>query len=839
MENEAIKGLALQLLRADSEDEVIEILSSAGFWDNWEAWRLYGDKEGNFAQAGNQQSLPEAALVEKCINSVDTRLMLECLTRGIKPESEAAPSSVRDAVATFFEDRRSPDDNAGTLVNWSAARRTEESRNITICATGGQPTQGRKSKKMCLTIADRGEGQSPLSVSRTILSLNAKNKQRIKFVQGKFNMGGSGALRFCGRRGLQLVITKRDPRIADSNDPTSDQWAVTVVRREQPTNRSGEPIHSEFTYLAPIASRERPRQGDVMGFTADSLALMPIHDEPYAEEIRSGTAIKLYEYETTAGQSNILMKNGLLFALERLMPEVALPIRLHECREYEGVKERSFETPLAGLVVRLEDGRGDNLEPNFPKSAQIRCEGMEMTARIYAFKEDKAKTYLKDEGVIFAVNGQAHGYLPKSIFQRPRAVGLPRLRDSLLVLVDCSKLSAIQREDLFMTSRDRLSKNPLRYALEQEIESILKNHKDLKRLQQERHQEALAEQLKEDQPLEDVISKVLRSSPTLSALFLKGQRLSRPFQNGTRMNGTSGTKGGGRQPSVSVEFKGKRHPTFFRIADVEYGRQYNRTCEEGRRCRVRFVTDVENEYFDRATDSGKFELEILDDDSASIENYAINLEDGSANLSFALPEGAKAGDTFLIQATVSDSTLGDPFVNVVRLSVVEWHEHKPGARKRNEKKQGDQEGDAETHGGISLPHTVVVRENDANWSKYGFDPETACHVESDPSKEDESKFEHTFYINLDNRALQNEMKHSTQHPHLLEAKFKTANVMFGLAMLQDYGKEDRDAKDEEDGVSPQDEIRKFTSAVAPFVIPMVDQLGGLEESEVVYRESGD
>ena len=55
-----------------------------------------------------------------------------------------------------------------------------------------------------------------------------------------------------------------------------------------------------------------------------------------------------------------------------------------------------------------------------------------------ATNEDRAETYLKDEGVIFMINGQAHGNIPKSIFTRTKSVNLPRLRDSLLVLIDCS-----------------------------------------------------------------------------------------------------------------------------------------------------------------------------------------------------------------------------------------------------------------------------------------------------------------------------------------------------------------------------------------------------------------
>ena len=163
------------------------------------------------------------------------------------------------------------------------------------------------------------------------------------------------------------------------------------------------------------------------------------------------------------------MKDGLLYALERLMPEIALPVRLHECRNYAGAKERSFDTPIAGLVVRLEDGRGASLESGFPQTAKLMAAGTKMTAKIYAFKEKRAATYLKDEGVIFQINGQSHGYLPKSIFMRQRKVNLPRLRDSLLVLIDCSGLSTVQREDLFMTSRDRLSKQAIRYEIEEEV----------------------------------------------------------------------------------------------------------------------------------------------------------------------------------------------------------------------------------------------------------------------------------------------------------------------------------------------------------------------------------
>ena len=832
MNQRQIQELCLQLLHADTENGVIEILKRAGFWDNSDAWRLYGDKEGNFAQAGNQQALPEAALVEKIVNCCDARLMAECLKQGIDPESADAPKNVRDAVAMFFENRHAENEEAGTLRNWPSQKRIDQSRFITLAATGGRPTRGRRTANMCLTIADQGEGQSPLRLPTTILSLNAKNKQRIRFVQGKFNMGGSGALRFCGLSGIQLVVSRRDPALAQrerTNDPSVDKWAFTVVRREEPSAKSGEPIHSEFTYLAPIGSAENPRHGDVLNFDASELPLMPVMDEPYSRTITWGTVVKLYEYETTVGQSNILLSDGLMYGLERLLPEVALPMRIHECRGYAGIKERSFDTTIAGLVVRLEEGKGDNLEEGFPDSAVIRSNGMQMKARIYAFKEERAATYLKDEGVIFTINGQAHGNLPKSIFSRPKAVGLPRLKDSLLVLVDCSSLSARQREDLFMSSRDRLSKRALRFAVEKEIEEILRMNPKLRKLQEQRRFQDVESKLSEEKPLEEVLQRIFKASPTLQTLFLVGRRLARPFAKGGA--GKDGKNGG---PNAGeAKFKGRRHSTFFRIPDVPVGRVFSRGCEAGRRARVKFETDVENEYFDRATDPGMFDIEVVESTQPiSVPNFSVTLDDGAAHLNMALPSEAGAGDELLLQVTVADSTLVEPFVNMFRLRVGNKQVHPPGPNPEKKERPGGGGGNDSGSEGISLPPVIPVKEGDKHWVKYKFIPETACHVISDPI-EGSTQLEHTFYINVDNISLKTEMKYGKQDARLLEAKFKYANVLVGLAILHDARRwqeaPSNGSLDESNHETPPDMIRRATQAIAPVILPIIDQLSGLSE----------
>jgi hypothetical protein len=94
--------LCMALLQAESEDEIVRILTDYGYWDNPEMWRQYGDNENNFSIIGNQQSSPAAAMIEKFVNSIDAVLMRECLFQGNHPEGSDAPKSISDALQLYF-----------------------------------------------------------------------------------------------------------------------------------------------------------------------------------------------------------------------------------------------------------------------------------------------------------------------------------------------------------------------------------------------------------------------------------------------------------------------------------------------------------------------------------------------------------------------------------------------------------------------------------------------------------------------------------------------------------------------------------------------------------------
>jgi hypothetical protein len=834
MKGEKAKELCLALMKADSEEEVIKILTDVGYWDNQTVWHFYGNYENNYNTIGNQQSRPDSALVEKLVNSVDARLMNECLAQKINPEDASAPQSIHDAVARFFDNATGNKTAiAGRIGEWMTQKRTEVARGITLTATGLKPGSGNP----CFTISDKGEGQTPEQMPDTLLSLNRSNKLRIPFVQGKFNMGGTGVLKFCGKRNLQLIITRRNPAILKhpiNQSQDDNKWSFTIVRREDP---QGNRRSSVYTYLAPVEAVDSSNSCSVLRFYSDNMPLFPNGKNPYEKEAEWGTLIKLYEYAATGFKSHILMKDGLLGRVDLLLPDIALPMRFHECRDYKG-HEGSFETTLTGVRVRLEDGKGENLEEGFPASAPTMVAGEEMLVAIYAFKKGKADAYRKNEGIIFVVNGQTHGHLTVDFFSRKR-VGLSYLADSILVIVDCTKLSGRAREDLFMNSRDRLSGGELRQHIEESLEELLKQHEGLRTLKERRRREEIESKLDDAKPLEDILEKLLKQSPTLSNLFLKGLRASTPFKTMEAQ-------------AQEQEFKGIRFPTYFKFKGKEYGDEMHRDCHINMRCRLTFETDAENEYFSRAVDPGEFHLNIEKDVMPiTVENYVLNLQNGVASLSIPLPSDVEIGRSLRYQAIVNDCSRLQPFINTFIVTVKDA-QHPSGDKASRRKPPSKQEGhDRERTAGIQLPNVVLVEEKE--WQNHSppFDKYTGMRIRNTGNSGDaeagtSSVEVYDFLINMDNLYLKTELKTTKSETDLVRAQFKYGMVLIGLALLQQdmasqQKQDDSEEKIEsENGANIEKTIEEFAKAIAPVLIPMINSLGSLSlEDGTVANASGE
>ena len=212
-----LQELFWDLFHADREAAVNEVINRHTEFTDPANWKPYGGIESNFGVVENQQASPIPALVEKIINSIDAILMRRCHEAGIDPASPDAPRSIEDAVTSFF---KRPQD-------WDLRKyRRDQSESIQVIADGPK-------LETSLLIYDDGEGQHPHQFERTLLSLLRGNKNEIHFVQGKYNMGGAGAIAFCGQQRYQLIGSRRW-------DGTGE-FGFTLIRRHPLTD------HEKFT----------------------------------------------------------------------------------------------------------------------------------------------------------------------------------------------------------------------------------------------------------------------------------------------------------------------------------------------------------------------------------------------------------------------------------------------------------------------------------------------------------------------------------------------------------------------------------------------------------------
>jgi hypothetical protein len=805
-------------MHADTEDEVVTLLRDTGHWDDEASWRYLGDTDNNFGSIGNQQREPVAALIEKIINGVDARLMNECLRRGINPASDTAPKDMRIAVAQFFEGHDGhPPPDAGNISEWQDARATEEGELLTVVATGNSPRSG--SGFPSLSISDSGEGQSPADFPDTFMSLGKSNKLRIPFVQGKFNMGGTGALSFCSpKHHLQLIVSRRNPAIIVNGDPRAQEWGFTVVRREPPRHGTRSSVYS---YLAPHDS-ETPRCGQVLSFHRDSLSIFPLVEAnrrtPYGRAASHGTLIKLYEYQLDGTKSNIVRSGGnLLQRLDFGMPRLALPIRLYECREGYRGHSGSFATNVLGVVARLDRDRQNVLEPGFPIHTRLDIDGNEIRVRVYALKDSAANYRSGQDAIVFTVNGQTHATKSSTFFRR-KSVRLDQLADSLLVVVDCSGVTGTLREDLFMNSRDRLRNKEIGRALEAELERLLHTDESLRKLRTRRRQKLIEQQLDDARPLADALRSLVQNTPELEKILLNGAAISSPFP-----------RIGDEGSDVHQSFQSRRFPTYFKFRGKDDGADLERDVNVDNQARLQFETDAEDDYFDRASEPGAFEATYMTTDGASELPIPVSSlsgpTSGRVTLSFHLPPNIAVDDVILAQFRVTDPSRIDALELSALLTVRPHLENPP--RPPRPRPDPPTPSNGERPGSLALPNiNVVTREE---WPAHGFTDLSALKIDKGDA-DGQGRLEYDFFVNVDNKYLRTAQKSTQFSPEVLKMQFMYALVLLSLGLLVDDNSSSSPASEPiaEDG-AVEEHVAKICARLAPYVLPTLEALGSLED----------
>jgi len=770
MEGDYIRGkeaqeFCMQLLRLETESEVVQLLRDSRLWGDRTAWKPYGDINNNRGIVGNQQSSPVAALVEKLVNSVDAVLTAECLRRGIDPEGPDTPVSMHAAVKEFF---RVYD---GRIETVTALERTRIAQRIQLiaCGTKEQPAY---------MILDQGEGQTPVDFPSTFLSLLRDNKTGIPFVQGKYNMGGTGVLQFAGANSLQLVLSRRQPDIPvkDQSMSCRNAWGFTLVRRMDPG--PGQP-QSTYVYLAP--------GGEIPSFEAESLQVgAGRYPELYVEEMRAGTCIKLWNYRFP-GRLKTLATLDLRYALEEHLQDPALPVRILERRT--GYRAHSYDTTMSGLCAILRDNKSD-IEDGFDTGSPLEVPGVgRIQMRVVVLKEDPAKTAEEKHypvGVFFNVNGQMHGALGKDFISRKTKYDY--IADSMIVMLDCTSLPTRIREDLFLASRDRMRQIDELSAIEDAVVGYLRDHGGLRELNARRRQARLAATLTEDEA-SSVIQDLVRSDPTLADLFGKGKRI----------------KVSEGPPGPPEVYEGRKFPTYFRLTKNPQGGLV-KVCPRNRTCKVEFETDAANDYFSRATEQGS--LSVI----GSAHILSVNLWNGQATLRVAPPNTSNAGDRLTIVVRIEDISRDLPFESNFNLEVAE-------EREVQEKPSGPE---AQPAGPLlkALPNIREVFRD--QWASLGFNETSAIQLKSGEDTLD-------VFINMDNIYLRNEKaRRRNISPEVMNYWFKYGICLLAFGMLYRKRQEEGPKGDEAEEsliANHADEIAEACKGVAITLIPVIANIG--------------
>lgn len=727
-----MERLFQRLFSAPTEESVNDIIKSNSIFHDPDNWHPYGDNESNFSVVENQQANPVAALVEKLTNSIDALLMRKCYEAEIDPRSPQAPKTMDEAVRKFYK----YEDFDLQLY------RSEIAENIQILADPNSPKMNTS-----IIVYDNGEGQHPQNFPDTFLSLLRGNKNEIRFVQGKYNMGGAGAIVYCGENRFQLIASKR-------YDNTGN-FGFTLMRMHPMTTAEGEnKKNTYYEYFCP--------DGKIPEFPIDELDL-----NLYKRKFKTGTIIKLYSYDLPAGSRSVISRD-LNQSINEYLHNPALPIYIIDRKE-RYPKDVALERIMYGLSNRLQDQKDKYIDRQFSLDIEGNKDIGKIKATVTVFmvrNEEKSvkdfKSTIQNEffknnmSVAFSLNGQVHGYYSSEFITRTLKYKL--LKDYLLIHVDCTHMSLHYRNNLFMASRDRLKNGKeaehVRRLLadrlkKSELSDIYKQRKDSFSADTSDANELL-KTFSKDLPLNPEMLKLLKQTFKLDEI------------NYTKKDDKKIKDKKNKKPKQKEPFISQRYPSIFRIeGKPDQDGKVVKIIPLGGDKTIKFDTDVENEYFDRIRDKGDLKLYVLNhapNDAEGgdapgkpreIEDYfqvvKSSPQDGTIRVNLQPKIPLAVGDEIQIQAKLSSIVAPDGALESIFYIKLEKMKEKDPKPEEPEVPQ------------IGLPRMVLVYKDERGGVKTWADVESSGisfdeHeiMATDSNEKDELE---TIIINMDSSML--------------------------------------------------------------------------------------
>lgn len=664
----ASEEIANQLLDEIHTEQEVAKLVHENFSENASVeWVPLGGQTNNYSIVENQQEESMAALTELITNSVDAVILKNY-------EQRYGGSGDGDEFDDMYE----------------AARELADSNEckISLKATG------EKNGPFSLTLVDNGKGQPRGRFEETFLNVLTPGeiKQEYEFLQGKYGMGSTGSLPFCGDRGYKLVIS------ASHNEP--EKWSWSLIRKNRDKTR--------YEYL--LIEDEVP--------TFDGT----VNGREY------GSFVKCFNYEAEyKSEINQYFRRHL----ERYVVKSPLPIQLEDER-YSGFGDVSTQ----GLLPRLKDNKEyiedvDEVKHSFDNPVL----GTRLV-RIYLMKADDViekqnlseytkKNFVgtrhREQAVLFTVNGQTHGDQGRTFIKR--RCNFNRVSRDALVFVDFSDVSDADIVDLFKPSRDRLTEKEPAKALREELEELISENEMLKQEEQRRRNRMAKEE--SDELEEDILEEILQKNPALKGYLRAGQKQSTVTEDGDDEPEYDGMF----YPSNFEIIKSYRSQTDYKVFDGPE-QAYKKEIPVNKTPTQKFELNAKNDYLTRDTEQGSI--------SASIPQVvkSVHLKDGILSVSLQAPDGAEPGHSMPLQLTVEPAQTGDgTLTQTISLQFTEPVEDSGGDGGKKKQSQG-----------FELPEAHWVEKDE--WGEHDMDEQSIVNI--DPYDD-----EIVLYINKHAAPLQN------------------------------------------------------------------------------------
>ena len=679
------KQLCLKLLTAESEKEIQRIIDKTPEMSDPNNWNPLDNRDTNFNVVTNQAMTGGKAATELMTNMVDAMLMKNAYLKEIDPKGEDAPKSMYDAVDALIINLY-----GGKLIKADESwLRSYSSKNLVVGITGATGQKKSNSGAPCFTFADNGEGQHPEAFKTTFLSLSAGNKKDITFVQGKFNMGSSGVLNFCGNHWFKLIVSRRYDK--------SGKWGWTLIRR-----RPGSPM--------PVADYFKIGN-KIPTFDLDHLFPFKKKDGEYFDDFSlcSGTVIKLYDFFLGSGHNDFRAARE---AFNENLAESILPFKIYDFRQKPSpgkgqLREQGIdERPFYGMSYLLLRSHADDIENKEISTPTQKIE-KELTVEIIqdpklgkihitAIPLKEIPGWLKKgksiNRVFHSVNGQVQFKQTRGFLTQ---CGYPALKDKSIIIVNASELSFEAHNDVWKGDREHLRETLTGNYYKSVIKEALQKSEILKELQNKIAQQELDRATKEGTSL--IFQKLVDKDKNLANLL--------DNKDPSIVTGRNNSK-------IESEYEGKFSPTFLNIERKFQDREIEISINKGRPIVAK--TDAVNDYFHRPDTTG--DLYISDDKVRKFFRVEQNLKDGRLIVYFSpvSDTGVFPGMRFSFQLGLQDPAMPMPVVDQVNIVVAgESKKPKPTPRPPRPHEEKPQK---------SLPKYILLTKDGREISGKSTDP---------------------------------------------------------------------------------------------------------------------